>query len=139
MRKKNFDLNFQDVLPAVRGRYSFGTLLSGLTWFQVGGPAEVLYKPEDVSDLQYFLKNKPSDLPCFLLGHSMGGLSINSYLSLNPEIAGRLAGVIYSAPFFGLVKKLDFVQKKVIDFMSSAMDEIVLFGSLPVHRICRNK
>jgi UDP-N-acetylmuramate dehydrogenase len=66
--KKNVDLNFQDVLPAVRGRYSFGTLLSGLTWFQVGGPAEVLYKPEDVSDLQYFLKNKPSDLSYFLLG-----------------------------------------------------------------------
>ena len=66
--KKNVDLNFQDVLPNVRGRYSFGTLLSGLTWFQVGGPAEVLYKPEDVSDLQYFLKNKPSDLSYFLLG-----------------------------------------------------------------------
>ena len=66
--KKNVDLNFQDVLPCVRGRYSFGTLLSGLTWFQVGGPAEVLYKPEDVSDLQYFLKNKPSDVSYFLLG-----------------------------------------------------------------------
>lgn len=66
--KKNVGLNFQAVLPAVSGRYSFGTLLSGLTWFQVGGPAEVLYKPENVSDLQYFLKNKPSDLPCFTWG-----------------------------------------------------------------------
>ncbi len=58
----------KDVLPPVRGRYSFGTLLSGLTWFQAGGPAEVLYKPEDVSDLQYFLKNKPSDLSYFVMG-----------------------------------------------------------------------
>ncbi len=58
----------KDVLPLVRGRYSFGTLLSGLTWFQVGGPAYVVYKPEDTSDLQYFLKNKPGDLPYFVMG-----------------------------------------------------------------------
>lgn len=24
------------------------------------------------------------DLPCFLLGHSMGGMTVNTYLSLNP-------------------------------------------------------
>ena len=41
------------------------------------------------------------DGPCTLVGHSMGGLTVNSYLSFNPEIAKRLAGVIYSAPFFG--------------------------------------
>ena len=58
----------KDVLPTVRGRYSFGTPLSGLTWFQVGGAAHVIYKPEDVSDLQDFLKNKPSGLSYFVMG-----------------------------------------------------------------------
>lgn len=50
--KSNFD-----PLPNVRGRYSFSVLLSGLTWFQVGGPAKVIYKPEDLEDLQHFLKH----------------------------------------------------------------------------------
>ena len=42
------------------------------------------------------------DLPLFLMGHSMGCLALNSYLTLNREIASRLAGVIWSAPFWGL-------------------------------------
>lgn len=66
--KKSLPQTQKDVLPSVRGRCSFCTPLSGLTWFQVGGPAYVVYKPEDVSDLQYFLKNKPSNLSHFVLG-----------------------------------------------------------------------
>jgi hypothetical protein len=31
----------------------------------------------------------------------MGGLTVNAYLGCNPEISKRLAGVIYSAPYFG--------------------------------------
>ncbi len=58
-------------LPNVRGRYRFATPLAGLTWFQVGGPAKILYQPKDTADLQHFLANRPdlpSDLPCFVLG-----------------------------------------------------------------------
>lgn len=66
--KNNSYQILNDILPIVRGRYSFGTRLSNLTWFQVGGPAAVLYKPEDISDLQIFLKNKPQDLPHFVIG-----------------------------------------------------------------------
>lgn len=54
-------------LPNVRGRYSYSVPLSGLTWFQVGGPAGVVYKPEDVSDLQHFINNC-NDVPYFVLG-----------------------------------------------------------------------
>ena len=57
-----------DRLPAVRGRYTEGSLLSKVTWFRVGGPAEVLYKPADLEDLQVFLANKPTDIPVFVLG-----------------------------------------------------------------------
>jgi UDP-N-acetylmuramate dehydrogenase len=56
-----------EYLPNVRGRYSFITPLASLTWFQVGGPAEVIYKPEDIDDLQNFLTNRP-DMPYFVLG-----------------------------------------------------------------------
>lgn len=47
------------------------------------------------------LEQVKPNLPCFLFAHSMGGLIINSYLGCNPDIAARLAGVIYSAPYFG--------------------------------------
>lgn len=55
-------------LPEIRGRYRFDTPLSAITWFQVGGPAEILFKPADEQDLQFFLKNKPADLPVTVIG-----------------------------------------------------------------------
>lgn len=55
-------------LPDVRGRYSDQALLSRVTWFQVGGPADILYKPADLEDLQHFLRNKPADIPVTVIG-----------------------------------------------------------------------
>jgi UDP-N-acetylmuramate dehydrogenase len=43
-------------LPTVQGEYKFNYNLSNLTWFKVGGPAQVFYKPKNLSDLQIFLK-----------------------------------------------------------------------------------
>ena len=80
------------------------------------------------------------DLPCFLLGHSMGGLTVNTFLGLNPQIADKLAGVIFSAPFFGIsTKKINPVEKLVISGIAKVMDEMVMISSLPIHKICRNK
>lgn len=55
-------------LPLVRGRYEFNVPLSHLTWFRVGGPAQVIFKPADVQDLCQFMVQKPFDLPCYPLG-----------------------------------------------------------------------
>jgi UDP-N-acetylmuramate dehydrogenase len=57
-----------DRLPAVRGRYTEQASLSQSTWFQVGGPAEVLFKPVDQDDLQNFLQNCPDDVPVTIIG-----------------------------------------------------------------------
>lgn len=46
----------QKQLPEVRGSYRFGAPLSKTNWFGVGGPAEVLFKPEDTEDLAEFLR-----------------------------------------------------------------------------------
>jgi UDP-N-acetylmuramate dehydrogenase len=61
-------LTILDRLPKVRGRYSVEVDLSRLTWFQVGGAAQVLFKPADVEDLAFFLKQKPKDIPVFVFG-----------------------------------------------------------------------
>ncbi|MDP3371325.1 MAG: UDP-N-acetylmuramate dehydrogenase [Candidatus Paracaedibacteraceae bacterium] len=55
-------------LSQVRGRYVFSYELSKMTWFKVGGPAEVLFKPKDTEDLISFFKQKPSDLAITVLG-----------------------------------------------------------------------
>jgi len=38
------------------------------TWFQVGGPAEWLFRPEDTGDLADFLKRKTAGLPVTVIG-----------------------------------------------------------------------
>jgi len=57
-----------DRLPAVRGRYSADAPLANVTWFRVGGPAEVLFRPADPDDLASFLAAKPDDVPVTVIG-----------------------------------------------------------------------
>ena len=57
-----------DRLPRVRGRMIEGALLAPLTWFQAGGPADVLFRPADIGDLTDFLNAKPADVPVTVLG-----------------------------------------------------------------------
>jgi UDP-N-acetylmuramate dehydrogenase len=42
--------------------------LAELTWFRVGGPAQVLVMPEDESDLAYFLTHLSVDIPVTAIG-----------------------------------------------------------------------
>ena len=55
-------------LPKVRGRLEANRTLADLTWFRVGGPAEVLFSPEDEADLQHFLAGTPAEIPVYVIG-----------------------------------------------------------------------
>ena len=55
-------------LPPVRGRYRENAELSGVTWFRVGGPAEVMFRPADRDDLLAFLAEQPADVPVTVIG-----------------------------------------------------------------------
>ncbi|WP_022728368.1 UDP-N-acetylmuramate dehydrogenase [Fodinicurvata sediminis] len=68
MSEAAFSNNLLPRLPEVRGRYSENAKLANVTWFRVGGPAEVLFKPADRDDLIHFLQEKPADVPVTLLG-----------------------------------------------------------------------
>lgn len=57
-----------DRLPKVEGRYTPDAPLKNITWFQVGGPAEVVFKPASTEDLSFFLKNKPKDVAVNVIG-----------------------------------------------------------------------
>lgn len=60
--------DFRDALPRVRGRLLFDAPLARFTWFGVGGPADVLFRPLDAEDLAAFLAALPNDVPVWPLG-----------------------------------------------------------------------
>jgi len=62
------DSKLLDRLPPLRGRLTPQSALSKITWFRVGGPAELLFRPEDLADLQAFLAAKPADIPATVIG-----------------------------------------------------------------------
>jgi UDP-N-acetylmuramate dehydrogenase len=55
-------------LPQLRGRLLANQPLAELTWFRVGGPAQVLFMPDGEDDLAYFLKALPADVPVTVVG-----------------------------------------------------------------------
>src|ERR1700712_764450 len=55
-------------MPKLRGRLLANQSLAELTWFRVGGPAQVLFTPADEDDLAYFLANLPTAIPVYVVG-----------------------------------------------------------------------
>jgi UDP-N-acetylmuramate dehydrogenase len=71
MRPMNFpDLapSLKAQLPKLRGRLLANQSLAELTWFRVGGPAQLLFMPEDEADLSYFLAELPADIAVTVVG-----------------------------------------------------------------------
>jgi UDP-N-acetylmuramate dehydrogenase len=55
-------------LPPLRGRVLRNEQLAPLTWFRVGGPADLLFIPADAGDLATFLRALPEEMPLTVLG-----------------------------------------------------------------------
>ena len=55
-------------MPELRGRLTANQSLAELTWFRVGGPAQMLFTPSDEDDLAYFLARLPAELPVHVVG-----------------------------------------------------------------------
>jgi UDP-N-acetylmuramate dehydrogenase len=55
-------------MPQLRGRLLANQSLAELTWFRVGGPAQVLFTPSDENVLAYFLNALPAELSVYVVG-----------------------------------------------------------------------
>jgi UDP-N-acetylmuramate dehydrogenase len=55
-------------MPDLRGRLTAHAALADITWFRVGGPAQVLFAPADEADLAYALARLPAELPVMVIG-----------------------------------------------------------------------
>src|SRR5829696_6090894 len=56
------------LMPELRGRLLANASLADLTWFRVGGPAELLFSPADEEDLAYCLTHLPDEIPVTTIG-----------------------------------------------------------------------
>ncbi|XVN40996.1 MAG: UDP-N-acetylmuramate dehydrogenase [Rickettsia endosymbiont of Argas persicus] len=56
------------ILPMVKGEYKKDYNLKHLTWFKVGGNAEIFFKPVDSEDLANFLVQNKQKLPITVFG-----------------------------------------------------------------------
>lgn len=83
-------------MPDLRGRLLANESLAPLTWFRVGGPAQILFTPADENDLAYFLLKLPKEIPVYVVG-------VGSNLIVRD---GGLEGVVIRLPpkGFGDVK-----------------------------------
>ncbi len=64
-------MNGRDIaafVPAFRGHLAVDAPLAPLTWFRVGGPADVLASPADEDDLAYLLGSLPGEIPVTIVG-----------------------------------------------------------------------
>nr|HAQ93805.1 UDP-N-acetylenolpyruvoylglucosamine reductase [Afipia sp.] len=60
--------DLKSAMPDLRGRLLANESLAPLTWFRVGGPAQILFTPADEDDLAYFLMRLPQDIPVYTVG-----------------------------------------------------------------------
>jgi len=56
------------LMPDLRGRLIAAQPLGELTWFRVGGPAQIFFMPESEDDLAYFLRHLPAEIPVMAMG-----------------------------------------------------------------------
>ena len=91
-------------LSSIRGRLTPNAPMETITWFRVGGPAELLFQPADEDDLGAFLKLLPPDVPVLVVG-------ICSNLLVRD---GGIPGVVLrlSAKGFGQVEIVDGEQRR---------------------------
>lgn len=68
MAPQTRDSGLLERLPAARGRYRENVSLAGVTWFRVGGAAQVVFRPADADDLAEFMAKRPADVPVTVLG-----------------------------------------------------------------------
>src|SRR6202790_4793749 len=100
-------------MPQLRGRLLANQSLAELTWFRVGGPAQVLFTPADEDDLAYFLRSLPNELPVYVVGVGSnlivrdGGMP-GAVIRLGPRGFGETAadGDIVSAGAAALDKRV---------------------------------
>ena len=91
---------------------------------------------EAVRDVNKLLQQVRSDLPCFIWGHSLGGLLVTYALVNNPML--RIAGAVLTAPAYRLTQDLPQWMKSFYAFLAPSSKEVIINFPLPATALSRN-
>ena len=80
-----------------------------------------------LDDVQTLIDDNKSELPCFLLGHSLGGLICLNYAQERGE---GLSGLLISNPYLGLAMKVPALKLKVADLAAKYAPRLSLPSGL---------
>ena len=82
---------FSDWIGQVRGKLRVNQSMADVTWFRIGGPAQLFFMPADEADLAFFLSHLPMDIRVRVVG-------LGSNLLIRD---GGLDGVVIRLPVKG--------------------------------------
>ena len=106
-------MTFPDIIPDIRaaapdlrGRLLANQPLAPLTWFRVGGPAQVLFTPADEEDLAYLLAHLPAAIDVTVIVPSTIGEGrpnpvrgeLREVLTRMAEVTGIALGIVSVGP-----------------------------------------
>jgi len=108
---------------------------------QSGGQrGHVLNFAQYLTDLRETLdlatKDIPAETPCFLLGHSMGGLIALYFAQRYP---GQIDAVVASSPCLGMVIEIPAIKKVLGSFMSYVWPGLSMSNELDAAKISRDQ
>ena len=83
------------------------------------------------------VKSNNSNIPIFLLGHSMGGLIILRYLLDNPD--KEIKGIILSSPVLGITLKISGIKKAVGNLLSTLFPKLVLDTGIKYGKLTKDE
>ena len=88
-------MSWRAKVPSARGKLLHNEPLAPFTWFRVGGPADVLFLPQDVDDLASFLKALDPAVPVTILGVGSNTLVRDGGVEgVVIRLAGRAFGLV---------------------------------------------
>lgn len=85
---------FSDWIGGVKGKLVHNQNLSDITWFRIGGPAQLFFMPADETDLIYFISHLPAEIKVTIVG-------LGSNLLIRD---GGLDGVVIRLPVRGFAQ-----------------------------------
>ena len=90
-------------------------------------------------DVSALLRQVNPNLPLFIYGHSMGGLTLATYLLNNTGL--NIAGVVLSAPllYFSDTKPVPESKKHMVKALAPHLEEFIVNPGMPIHMICNDK
>lgn len=90
-------------------------------------------------DLMLVMTKIQKNNPLFVLGHSMGGATMISFMKLNPQI--KIAGLIVTNPFINFPErmKLRYLDRLIIKYLPHSFNTFMLNNEIDPHILTRSE